>query len=262
MSDTPVNRDTRKLKIWQQNLNKSLEGQLDLLQSLKDNDYDIMALQEPHIDFLGRTRANVHWRVVYPNRHLADLSKTRAAILINQNISTNNWDEIPLDSTDVTGVRVHGKFGVINLLNIYNDCENNRSIGVVKDFMRRGASVRKEEVREQFIWLGDFNRHHPLWDEERKAHLFTRRALEAAQPLLDLIGRHNMQMVLPKDIPTLEACVTKNFTRVDNVFCSGELVNKFISCNTFPQWRPQKMDHMPIISELEIETERRDYIGK
>ena len=137
MSDTPVNRDTRKLKIWQQNLNKSLEGQLDLLQSLKDNDYDIVALQEPHIDFLVRTRSNAYWRVVYPSkRHLANPSKTRAVTLINRNISMNNWDEIPLDSADVTGVRVHSKFGIINLLNIYNDCKDNRSIGVVKEFMR------------------------------------------------------------------------------------------------------------------------------
>ena len=263
MSDTPDNRDTRKLKLWQQNLNKSLEGQLDLLQSLRDNDYDIVALQEPHIDFLGRTRANAYWRVIYPKRHLADPTKTRAVILINRNISTNNWDEIPVDSPDVTGVRLHGEFGAICLLNIYNDCENNRSLGVVKEFMRgRGVRVRGEAVREQFIWLGDFNRHHPLWDEERNAHLFTRRALEAAQPLLDLIDRHDMHMVLPKDIPTLEACATKNFTRVDNVFCSAGLVNTFISCDTFPQWRPQKTDHMPIISELEIETERSGYVGR
>jgi hypothetical protein len=71
-----------------------------------------------------------------------------------------------------------------------------------------------------------------------------------------------MHMVLPKDIPTLEACATKNFTRVDNVFCSAELVDTFISCNTFPQWRPQKMDHMPIISVLEIEPERIAHVGK
>jgi hypothetical protein len=68
MSDTTDIRESRKLRIWQQNLNRSLEGQLDLLQSLKDNDYDIVALQEPHIDFLGRTRANPHWTVVYPKR--------------------------------------------------------------------------------------------------------------------------------------------------------------------------------------------------
>ena len=244
MSDTPDNRNPRRLRLWQQNLNRSLEGQLDLLQSLKDKYYDIVALQEPHIDFLGRTRANAHWSVIYPKRHLANPSKTRAIILINHNISTNNWDEIPLTSMDVTGVRLHGGFGAICLLNIYNDCENNGSIEVVRNFMReRDARARREGERERFVWLGDFNRHHPLWDEERNAHLFTRRALEAAQPLLDLIDRYDMHMVLPKDIPTLEACATKNFTRVDNIFCSTELVDTFISCDTLmssePSW-PRK----------------------
>lgn len=64
-------------------INWSLEGQLDLLQSLKDNNYYIVAIQKPHIDFLGRTRANIHWTVVHPKRHLDNPSKTRAIILIN-----------------------------------------------------------------------------------------------------------------------------------------------------------------------------------
>ena len=264
MSNTPDNREiTRKLRIWQQNLNCSLEGQLDLLQSLKANKYDIVALQEPHIDFLGRTRANPHWTVIYPKNHLANPGKTRAVILINRNISTNNWDEIPLTSMDVTGVRIHGDFGAVCLLNIYNDCKNNNSLVVVKDFMRsRRLRERMDGEREQFIWLGDFNRHHPIWDEERNAHLFTRTALEAAQPLLDLIGRHDMRMALPKDIPTLEACATKNFTRVDNIFCSADLLDTFISCNTYPQLRPQKTDHMPVISVLELEPERTILVDK
>ena len=60
--------------------------------------------------------------------------------------------------------------------------------------MRRkyhGAEVRTN-TREKIIWLGDFNRHHPLWDEERNAHMFTKAALEAAQPLINMISIHYM----------------------------------------------------------------------
>ena len=57
-----------------------------------------------------------------------------------------------------------------------------------------------------------------MWDEERNTHLFTKATLEAAQPLIDMISIHDMRMVLPKDIPTLEVCSTKNYTRVDNLF--------------------------------------------
>ena len=52
----------------------------------------------------------------------------------------------------------------------------------------RGRGGRADVVggeKEKVIWLGDFNRHHPMWDEERHAHLFTRAALEVAQLLGD-----------------------------------------------------------------------------
>ena len=192
MSDTTTTlRETQKLQIWQQNLNRSLEGQLDLLHSLKANEYDIVAIQEPHIDFLGHTRANLHWRVIYPNKHLDNLGKTRSVILINCNISTNNWDGINLVSNNVTGVCLHKQFGVIH---IYNNCENNRSLRVVEDYMR-GRGGRAMDVggeKEKVIWLGDFNRHHLVWDKERNTYLFTRAALEVAQPLLDMVSLHNM----------------------------------------------------------------------
>ena len=75
-------------------------------------------------------------------------------------------------------------------------------------------------------------------------HLFTKATLEAAQPLIDMISEHDMCMALPKDTPTLEACTTKNFTRVDNVFCTANMLDCVISCNTYPHWRPQKTDHV------------------
>ena len=92
--------------------------------------------------------------------------------------------------------------------------------------------------------------------------IFSKAALEAAQPLLNMISNYDMYMALAKDIPTLEACVMKNHTRVNNVFCSGELQDRFISCNTYPQWRPQKTDHMPIISIVDIEPERMIHADK
>ena len=120
---------------------------------------------------------------------------------------------------------------------------------------RENRLEARNGLGDKVIWLGDFNRHHPLWDEERNAHLFTKAALEAAQPLIDMISKHDMCMVLPKDIPMLEACSTKNFTRVDNVFCTANLIDCVISCNTYPHWRPQKTDHMLVISILDIEPE-------
>ena len=149
MSDTPTARGTQKLRIWQQNINRSLEGQLDLLYLLKANNYDIAALQEPHIDFLGRTRANLYWSVIYPKHHLKNPKKTRSVILVNCNFFTNNWEDLNIESTDVTGVCIHGTFRAICIFNIYNDCKNNSSLDVVGDVRGRRVLIQIKTNREE-----------------------------------------------------------------------------------------------------------------
>jgi hypothetical protein len=102
------------------------------------------------------------------------------------------------------------------------------------------------------IWLGDFNRHHPLWESERNSHLLKAPDLRKAQPLIDLIADHSMFMPLPKDLPTLQALNTKNWTRVDNVFCTDHTAELFAICKTDPDKRGPLTDHVPIISEIEL----------
>jgi hypothetical protein len=127
----------------------------------------------------------------------------------------------------------------------------------MKDPATRAHPIGGNPLR--YIWMGDFNCRHPLWDEEQNEHLFTRPNLAAMQPLLNLITRYGMKMALPKDIPTLEAMATKNYTQVDNVFCSADLLDSFISCDTDPMQRPQKTDHMPILSIIDIVPLTVDY---
>ncbi|KAI0308772.1 hypothetical protein OF83DRAFT_1044737, partial [Amylostereum chailletii] len=90
------------------------------------------------------------------------------------------------------------------------------------------------------IWMGDFNRHSPAWDEPRNSHLFTNRNLAAADVLLNLASHFDMDMALPKHIPTLRAHATKNWTRVDNVWISSEMSNRIVECNTKPDQIPPK----------------------
>jgi len=143
--------------MWQQNLNQSLEGQLDLLQSLGAKNYNLAMLQELHIDFLGRTRSNLHWIVVYPKRHLANPNATCSIILVNCNLTSNNWTEIPFPMPDMTGIRLCRDFSTLHIINIYNNCEHNGSLEVVKEHMRGRTQEQVEGERERYIWLGDFN---------------------------------------------------------------------------------------------------------
>ena len=89
MTDSP--NDIPNIRFRQQNLNKSLIAQLDLLNGTDPKDTDFVFLQEPHIDFLHQTRANQHWTVIYPSTHNRSPTRTRSVILVNKSVSKNNW---------------------------------------------------------------------------------------------------------------------------------------------------------------------------
>ena len=95
----------------QQNINKSLESQLDLLESLRRNKYDICAIQEPYVDFKGKTHANRNWTTVYPNTHQEHPDRTRSVILVNANLLTDAWKQINFEHPDITAIEVQGQFG-------------------------------------------------------------------------------------------------------------------------------------------------------
>jgi Reverse transcriptase (RNA-dependent DNA polymerase) len=65
-----------------------------------------------------------------------------------------------------------------------------------------------------------------------------------------------MKMVLPPYTPTLRSHSTGNHTRVDNVFCSEDLLNALIKCSTDDEARPVKTDHFPIITQIDIHAPR------
>ena len=252
MSEQNIDNPQRPFSLRQQNTNKSLISQLDLLESLKRNDYDICAIQEPYIDFNGKSRANRQWTAIYPNTHYSHPDSTRSLLLINTNILTDSWKQLNIQHPDVTAIELRGTFGTIRVINVYNNCNNNTALTHVSNFMRDREQHIGRTAPIHTVWLGDFNRHHPLWDEHRNTHLFTRRNLDLAQPLLDMLGRHNMKMALPSAIPTLRAQNTGNLTRVDNVFCTESLMDALVKCGTDEASRPVKTDHFPIVTQFDI----------
>jgi len=103
------------------------------------------------------------------------------------------------------------------------------------------------------LWLGDFNRHHPLWELDRNCHLNSTK--ENIQPLLDLIQNHNMEQILPPDTPTFETAAN-NWTRPDNVWLSHHALNLVITCATDPHIRPIHTDHLPIFTVIDMPVAR------
>lgn len=216
------------------------------------DEWDVVTLQEPPVDALGNTRANVHWRVVYPTYKLAWGERPRAVTFINAKISTNSWEQVDFPSADVVVVRIETSSGTCAIINMYNDCTHDHTLEAMGRFLARNIAIIRPRAEDHLVWLGDFNRHHPLWDEERNSHLFTPTSLEASQKVLDLVADYGLTQALPKGVLTLQASSTGNWTRPDNVFCTDSTMNCLVSCDTSPENRGPNTDHLPILTCIDV----------
>jgi hypothetical protein len=81
-----------KISIWQQNVNKSSSCQHDLLSNnhLNNMGINIIALQEPSVNFVNCMIASKDWFPLYPSMHSLSPNKTRSLLLINMTISPDS----------------------------------------------------------------------------------------------------------------------------------------------------------------------------
>ena len=234
-------------------MNKSTAAQLTLLNGPVAKERDVIVLQELAIDHCtGLTKANSHWRAVYLTHKFTLDTNPRAITLVNTKISTNNWEQIPFPSRDVVIVQFRSAQGARTLINIYNDGTHNRTLEEMGRFLALNAAKVRPSQNDHMFWLGDFNRHHPMWDEERNSHLFTTVALDSVQKLLDLLVDFGMVQALPKDIPTLQSSSTGNWTRPNSDFCTDHSEEILILCTTDPGQRGLKTDHVLVLTELDL----------
>jgi len=89
-----------------------------------------------------------------------------------------------------------------------------------------------------------------MWYEGHNAHLFTCVNLDRAQSLIDAIAELDLQMILPRGLPTLCTMVSGNYTRPDNTFASSSLLTAVVHCNTVPEEQLVRSDHILVITVL------------
>ena len=259
--NNPLTSNPKTITIWQQNVNRSRTCQHDLISSaaLARRGIDIVALQEPALTNFGMTIASRDWVPVYPSTHSTNPSKTRSIILIRNNILTENWKQVDFPSGDVTVVQLTGSWGDLTLYNIYNDCVRNDTINLLDTFTRslpNNPPLGRRENSNATLWLGDFNRHHPHWDNPADTRLFTRTALDNAEALISVIAGLGLDLALPPGIPTHLHNVSKKWTRLDHVFISEEHLETIITCDTMPNNPGINTDHLPILTTLDLNLTR------
>ena len=250
--------DPRNLSILQINLNKSEKAHLDIINEEVSRKYDIILIQEPYTTPFNGIRTPTNFRPVYPINRFHDDAPIRAVIWVNTKLDTKDWVELEIpDTNDITAIQLKGPYGKLAIFNIYNDCTHSRNQTTLINYVRRYANtllLRTEN--HHMIWAGDFNRHHPLWDKDEDVHLFTRQATRNADELIGLLAEYEMQMVLPKGIPTLQHMRSKRYSRPDNVFSTPGLQEFVVKCDVDPSIRPTSTDHFPIHTNILLPQER------
>jgi hypothetical protein len=240
----------QKLRIWQQNVHKSKTAQEYVLNTANPKDWDVLALQKPWFDTYGNSRGTQFWCIVYPaNFYDEGRPRIRSIFLINTNLSTDCYTILPIIHSDITAARFKGVNGFLSLFNIYNKITNNDTLTCLDLFSELNTPLIQPSNSDYVLWLGDFNRHHPMWEEDSNEQLFELE--DYILPLIDLLYKNDMTLSLPKGIPTLQT-PTGNWTRPDNVWCSNTPDNPIIRCDTVPAIRPPLADHMPIITILNL----------
>ena len=151
--------------------------------------------------------------------------------------------------SDITAVHFKGANGFLSIFNIYNEITNNDTLTCLDLFLDLNAPLVQPTNSDGVLWIGDFNRHHLMWEEDSNEHLFEPE--EYISPLIDLLYKNDMLLALPKGIPTLQT-PTGNWTRPDNVWRNNTPDNPIIRCDTVPAIRPPLADHMPIITILDL----------
>lgn len=261
MPEQPT-RTRENLRIWQQNVNCSHTAQDEILRLANPKDWDIVTIQEPYFTPFNLAPVSSHWHTVYPTNHIqTNQARSRSLTLVSKHISTNEWSTVPFDSRDVTCIELTTSAGQIKLYNIYNDGNSDDTLESIY------TALTDNPRSTNTILLGDFNRHHPMWDEPRNHHLFTEHRMEAAQNLIDLLDRFDLNMTLPPEIPTLELSSNKNLSRPDNVFMSSPLTSAVTRCTALEAPRISCTDHFTIQTTLTltckkaVKTLRPDFKG-
>jgi hypothetical protein len=260
---TRMNKETRvntiqpnHLTILQINLNKSVQAHLELINGPLSLTWDIILIQEPHVTSFNCIRTPTNFRQVFPTNRGRE-GQVRSLIWVNKKLETKYWKIIDIpDTNDITAIQLKGTYGRITIFNIYNDCNHSENEFKLKNFIRENTHDICQKDNDHMIWAGDFNRHHLLWDKNKDTHLFTRKATDAANSFIDILGEFGLEMALPKDIPTLQHMVTKKYSRPDNVFCTQQLFEQLVRCKVDARIHPPATDHFPIVTKLTIPQNR------
>ena len=214
MSRRPTSAPS-SLCIWQQNAWKLQAAHQHIL-SADPSLYDLILVQEPWINHLGKSRGSNYWQVLYSSNYYQDgRANARLIILVYTNLNTNAYTQLEIMHSDIMALCLSRDFRHCSIFNIYNDCTNNNTLTALCSYLTDHIQIACSSPHNYMFWMGNFNCHYLMWEEVCNRHLYSSDTM--IEPLLDLNNDYTMVQSLPLGIPTYKAAM-QNWTWPDNVW--------------------------------------------
>ncbi|EED11577.1 reverse transcriptase, putative [Talaromyces stipitatus ATCC 10500] len=164
--------------------------------------------------------------------------RPRVCFSVNRGLDPATW-EVQYHNRELSTLTLYtAAHGTIHIHNVYNPGVNSNEESVISALQTAMAP------RAQYIVLGDFNRHHPLWAGTRYQHVD-----EEATELIDLMDEHRLEQLLPPGTITYERANAKS--TIDLVWASHNLANRVVNCDTKREWW-YGADHVPILTQFDL----------
>ena len=221
----------QELRILQYNVQKSRDVVLaSLFKDRRILEYDILAIQEPW----RNPFINTSYHPLKRHFHLTYLedSSTRVCLYINKRLDPSTWS-VTYTTKDIISLKIRNPNSrtTIHLYNIYNE--------VGTDTLSALAEAMDNESPHDFLILGDFNLHHPLWSPQR----LRARESSRADQLLTLVEDFQLQLI------TVPGTATHRWqggeSTIDLTFASEDVASNVIRCK-IDRRLDYDSDHLPI----------------
>jgi endonuclease/exonuclease/phosphatase family metal-dependent hydrolase len=140
------------------------------------------------------------------------------------------------------------------MYNIYNDCKHDNMVEPLKNFHKclEETNQGHQHKDAHTIWIGDFNRHYPHWDNMEDARLFTPTVLTKAEKLISAVADPDLDLALPSKIPTHKHNVFKRWTRLNHIFLTEHSFDTLISCEALTDSSGPNTDHLLILTKMDL----------
>ena len=244
---------TSSLRIKQQNCRKSKAVALSLISTVDPALWDMVLLQEPYIYPGSRlTAASPSWNVIYPMYNPDETHAPSSIILLNANISSQYFHQIPIQSHLVMAVSFHpdGDALPITLLNIYNPPGSDLALDAVSAWVNNLPSPPP-----CMLWAGDFNKHHPMWAGAEHPQ---RCAGNGAAALIQAVLQFGLSLRSPCGIPTFRSDAHGTWSTLDLVLSTDDMEGLFLKCQVDHADALPGADHLPIHSVIDSRLQRRE----